>query len=327
MEVLKSGCRGLTRAISVGVLIVISSVPLTPTRGAQATHDGDKVLEPGETLSPGESISSPNNQYTLVMQTDGNLVAYGPGGVPLWASLWAGAPNIPGSFAAMQSDGNFVLYSWDGVPLYHTGTYYPLDPWAPGTRVTINDSGMVNVMNSGYDPDLSIWMYHPDNMFPTSLYSGCSTSTFCMTDNASVTWGFESSVGSSAVATISSFIDCCLEPLDLTMVWHSSIVYTGSAETDIVYRRGDLPGDTVGRALCDDPISSTTCDQMIVVFENASPSGALVCHETGHAIGLTHGTEAWPHTYTNDGNLGCMGGSGQMDLRHHNSSWLINATY
>lgn len=328
MRTVTRGTVGRRGAIALAAVIVAATALSSSllSQVARATHDGDKILEPGETLSPGESIKSPNNQYTLIMQTDGNLVAYAPGGVPIWASLWAGAANIAGSYAAMQTDGNFVVYSWNGAPLYHTGTYVPLDPDGPGTRVTINDAGQVNVMNSAFNPDKSIWTNHPDNMFPTPAYSGCSTTKFCQSESWYVTWGYESSVGSAAVTTISSFIDCCLEPLDLSFAWQSPIVYTGVVETDIVYRRQDIPGSAVGTALCDNPINSVTCDQTYVTFENSSPSGGLICHETGHALGLTHGEQASPHTYLNDGNLGCMGGSGQMDLRQHNQ-WILNQTY
>merc|ERR1712003_297398 len=37
-------------------------------------------------LAPGESITAENGEITLLMQTDGNLVLYCPGGVPVWHS-------------------------------------------------------------------------------------------------------------------------------------------------------------------------------------------------------------------------------------------------
>lgn len=42
---------------------------------AAASHAAD-LLAPGQSLGPGQSLTSPNGEYTLVMQTDGNLVLY-----------------------------------------------------------------------------------------------------------------------------------------------------------------------------------------------------------------------------------------------------------
>ena len=56
-------------------------------------------------LTAGQSIESPNGRYRLVMQTDGNLVVYGPSG-----AQWATGTSVPHSYAAVQGDGNFVVY-------------------------------------------------------------------------------------------------------------------------------------------------------------------------------------------------------------------------
>ncbi|OGP49946.1 MAG: hypothetical protein A2Y79_02805 [Deltaproteobacteria bacterium RBG_13_43_22] len=53
-----------------------------------------------------------------LMQTDGNLVLYGPGRQPVWASNTQGNP---GSFLAVQDDGNVVIYR-PVVPVWNTGT-------------------------------------------------------------------------------------------------------------------------------------------------------------------------------------------------------------
>src|SRR5205085_2323893 len=58
------------------------------------------------TLQPGASLISPSGRYTLVMQSDGNLVLY-DGGNPTWASNTATGD---ASYAAMQGDGNLVVY-------------------------------------------------------------------------------------------------------------------------------------------------------------------------------------------------------------------------
>lgn len=62
---------------------------------------------------------SPNGSYTLVMQSDGNLVLYVRGGGALWSSRTA---NHPGATAWMQGDGNLVVYSPSGAALWSSGT-------------------------------------------------------------------------------------------------------------------------------------------------------------------------------------------------------------
>ncbi|WIE54484.1 hypothetical protein DEI88_015400 [Curtobacterium sp. MCBD17_003] len=59
------------------------------------------------TLAVGHSITSPNQQYTLTMQADGNLVLYGNGRA-LWSS---GTNGRGGTSLAVQADGNAVIYT------------------------------------------------------------------------------------------------------------------------------------------------------------------------------------------------------------------------
>jgi hypothetical protein len=83
--------------------------PISPP-GAQDT------LSAGQGLYQGQSITSLNGQYRLILQQDHNLVLYGSGGA-LWATnRWTGG------YVVMQGDGNFVGYSqWDS-PTWATGT-------------------------------------------------------------------------------------------------------------------------------------------------------------------------------------------------------------
>ena len=84
---------------------------------AQASQP-PSVLTAGQTLSAGGELVSPNGAYVLLMQTDGNLVEYGPAG-PMWSS------NTPGSGASnrlvMQTDGNLVMYTASGGVPFATG--------------------------------------------------------------------------------------------------------------------------------------------------------------------------------------------------------------
>lgn len=98
------------------------------------------ILNPGEILYPNQFITSPNGQYTLIMQTDGNLVIYRTGGIPIWSSNTATGIN---SFCVMQTDGNLVIYDYGG-------NYY----WASNTGgmngsilVMQDDGNLVTYLN------------------------------------------------------------------------------------------------------------------------------------------------------------------------------------
>src|SRR5205814_74402 len=75
-------------------------------------------------------FTSPNARYSLVLQSDGNLVHY-DGTTPLWATY-----TTKGSTAVMQGDGNFVLYDEDSVPVFNTGTF-----GHPGAALAVQDDG------------------------------------------------------------------------------------------------------------------------------------------------------------------------------------------
>ena len=102
------------------------------------------TMMPGESLSPGESISSPSGKYQLILQHDGNLVLYDTDGpVALWDSRTVGRSDRT---LVMQPDGNLVLYELPVTPfdaLWHSRTY----GW-PGAFLTVRDDGTVTIGDS-----------------------------------------------------------------------------------------------------------------------------------------------------------------------------------
>lgn len=91
------------------------------------------VLNGGQYLSPGYWIKSPNGQFTLMYQTDGNFVLYGPGRQALWNS---GTWGRSAGKAIMQTDGNLVVYDASGRAVWNSGT------WGnPGARLALQDDG------------------------------------------------------------------------------------------------------------------------------------------------------------------------------------------
>lgn len=104
-------------------------------------------LHPGAVLRDGGSITSPNRQYSAVMQADGNFVLYRAGGVAQWAT----STNGPNRHLVMQSDGNLVVYRDGSVPVWSTET-----GGRTGARLVVQDDGNL-VLYQGSTP---VWSRH-----------------------------------------------------------------------------------------------------------------------------------------------------------------------
>ncbi len=104
----------------------------------------NNVLMGNQGLVTGQSISSLDGRFSLVMQADGNLVHYWNGHGALWST---GTWGTQGKTASMQSDGNFVLYSTAvptvGASLWSSNTY-----GNPGAYLAIQDDGNLVVYGS-----------------------------------------------------------------------------------------------------------------------------------------------------------------------------------
>lgn len=94
----------------------------------------------GQSLGQGQSRSSCDGRFTLVLQGDGNLVLYHNG----VGAIWATGTNS-GTSLVMQGDGNLVLYNWAGQALWSTATN-----GYPDARLLVqNDGNMVVYSASG----------------------------------------------------------------------------------------------------------------------------------------------------------------------------------
>jgi len=101
------------------------------------------AIQSGGFLEPGQAIASRNGQFTLVMQSDGNLVEYRmPQRVVRWESGTSGNFN---AYVVMQGDGDLVVYPpgktapAPGQPtsaLWSSGTF-----GNPGSSTALLDSG------------------------------------------------------------------------------------------------------------------------------------------------------------------------------------------
>ncbi|GAC1473861.1 MAG: hypothetical protein PVSMB7_28310 [Chloroflexota bacterium] len=112
-----------------------------------SSNASTSTLVSGQGLTMGQSITSPNGNFSATVQRDGNLVVSSPTG-PIWSSLtWT----YPGAHLSMQSDGNLVLYGKDHSAIWNTRTY-----GQPGAYLTIGNDGNLVLYSSSDRPLWSI---------------------------------------------------------------------------------------------------------------------------------------------------------------------------
>jgi len=80
---------------------------------------GADTLIRGDYLFRNQRLMDSNCYFSLVMQSDGNLVTYAAGWWPMWATGSAGGQY---AFAVFQSDNNFVVYNSGGYASWATNT-------------------------------------------------------------------------------------------------------------------------------------------------------------------------------------------------------------
>lgn len=186
-----------------------------------------------------------------------------------------------------------------------------------------------------------------DNMVPTANWYGhlcysvspTAGGPNCQTDNATLTIHREGSVSSSDQSMIATEIAADYAPTDFNITYSgTSTSYSGSAQTDIIYQTGSVSSGLIGMTWCDHSVhenSDYRCDQQYVRFLSGySLDYELICHETGHAVGLVHGnrsadTKGVAIANSSGAALGCM--ETPDTLAHNSLNSLevseINATY
>lgn len=180
-----------------------------------------------------------------------------------------------------------------------------------------------------------------DNMVPTqNLSHACNEGSVngadpCRTDNATLTFYMDSAdpykLEAADKTVVRNMLSSQYSPTHLNPSEHDSPVLSGDAETDIIYQEGSVPGDDEGYTWCDDnsPAPEFVCDQQYIRIEGAGDyTPGLSCHETGHAVGLTHGYDAYPRVGNQTAALGCMKKSvGFSENLGANQITSINAVY
>ncbi|HZH78264.1 MAG TPA: hypothetical protein VEY88_19705, partial [Archangium sp.] len=142
-SMLMGGCTADVGGESEGVAAEESNVAASEEIGeAKQEVNQCGFLFPGETLFAGQAKYSCDGRFMLTVQTDGNLVLYGPVGA-IWATFTTGA----GNRLAMQPDGDLVLYTSDYARRLwstNTVTYY----FASQNKFAVQNDGNMVVYNS-----------------------------------------------------------------------------------------------------------------------------------------------------------------------------------
>jgi len=172
-------------------------------------------------------------------------------------------------------------------------------------------------------------------MYTTTNYSpNCTSETgmVCRTDNSYYT--FYLHVGSTN-ATIRAGAADAFDSLGATTVLttteQSWSGFDPMIDDAMVYGY-QLAHPTVGDVVCRVAVSTRVCGAWRVRVDldalgmTQSQTQHLICHESGHTVGLTHGSGASPWKPESDPDLGCVGSSSTLFLLSHNTA-QINATY
>lgn len=103
---------------------------------------GQDNLAVNQALYAQQYLKSADGRYSLIMQSDGNLVVYAPGYHAIWHSHTSGNS---GAYLVSQGDGNLVIYSQDNRPLWWSGVRSQ-----PKSLVVQADGNLVQYSTSGY---------------------------------------------------------------------------------------------------------------------------------------------------------------------------------
>lgn len=171
-----------------------------------------------------------------------------------------------------------------------------------------------------------------DNLVPFVPPGAIEPSVIKQTDNAAVYFYMDSNgdymLESYDKSVVNNMLDAQYRPTDLSFHYDSTPVFSGSAETDTIWQEGTVSGSAEGRAWCNDTVGAYECDQHYIRIEPGWYNAGITCHEMGHAVGLTHGADAYPSVAQNTYSLRCMRtptSSGDI-LGSHNKG-QINGAY
>jgi hypothetical protein len=125
------------------------------------------TIPSGTIIKQGYSYTSPNGNYTFVMQTDGNLVLYPKGQPASWAAGTADSEQKNGDGgqeAVLQSDGNLQVIDAKNNVLWQSNTAATKStPFYSGATISVQNDGNAVLYETPANGDLSIWSTGTNN--------------------------------------------------------------------------------------------------------------------------------------------------------------------
>jgi hypothetical protein len=136
----------VTLAALCGLALQLQASAANAQSQANAPNTQSVSLLPGQHLTPGMGLRSPNG-HSLVLKQDGNVVLYNSKRVVIWSTNTNGYEPVQ---LIMKMDGNLVLYSTNG------------QVWAsntsgnPGAFLAVQDDGNLVIHRSGSQTQTSL---------------------------------------------------------------------------------------------------------------------------------------------------------------------------
>jgi hypothetical protein len=176
-----AGAASVSYAIPAGTPAGIYTIDAVYNPGAGFSLSADDThtlaitnptLPVGSALFTGAPLVSQNGAYQLIVQSDGNVVVYGPPGA-MWST---GTYGTGGDELALQSDGNLVLYGpqgaiWSSVTYGGGATELAMQNdgnlvlYGPQGAVWSTMGGFNNVMTTGRSLGPSGYLPSPDDAY------------------------------------------------------------------------------------------------------------------------------------------------------------------
>ena len=163
-------------------------------------------------------------------------------------------------------------------------------------------------------PEFDNRVGNPNYNYTCYSASQASPRNVCRTDNADLGWRMEGNIDFTGSAndtpletSLNDTMRISYTGTDINPYFDTTPVYSGSGETDLVVRSkaGDFVTGDDGYTWCDDAAGATgnDCDQQYSNYRSLNTTRPLVCHETGHAVGLLHAANSTPDNLGNNNTI------------------------
>lgn len=219
----------------LGLVVAIALFALPPFSswlGGVASATAAGQLPVGQNLTSGQTLSSPNGTYSLIMESTGDLVV-DQGATQIWDSNTSGNPN---DYLVLQNDGNLVIYTSAGSAIWSTYTSGTVASYLAmqndGNLVIYGPSGATWSRENGPLLQSAIGSTAPYQ--PNELFGGGATQEGCSVCSPSAVLaesGGQSTSADQLVGTVLGDYTTSLQLFDVGAV-------DGSLSLDLTYDSG-----------------------------------------------------------------------------------------